>query len=106
MENSYTTSHLQSLSYVLCKHPSFKAAIGTVEPNSGCSPVKPKKTERVDSKIVNNKASLGLYYYNGYDKDYFNLDKRLAGKTQGEKKEKKTTKSGSQFLIIETVVLG
>lgn len=51
--------------------------------------------QRVDQEIIennyntsNNKACSDWYWYNSFDKNYSDLDKGLAGKTQ-DKKEKK-----------------
>ena len=103
---------MQIIDCILCKYASFKAAIDIVESSPGFPARKPKK-QRVDQKIVkdnydtsDDKVSSGWYWYDSFDKDYFDLDKELASETQGKEEEKKLTESGSQFLIVDTAVLG
>lgn len=71
------------------------------------------KKQRSDQKIIennydtsNNKANSGWYWHNSFNKEYFDLNKELAGETQGEEKEEELIESGNKFSIMESAVLG
>lgn len=70
------------------------------------------KKQRVDQEIVennhnisNDKASSGRYWHDNSNKDYFNLNKKLAGETQDKQEKETLIGSGSQLFVVKQTVL-